>query len=254
MSPQKTAAAIKAVLLNNIVFRSDFMKLLIIDSDKKTAQLTSDCLMAYRYSCDIVSDDSLGFDMLMKNDEYVGVILESKLAIRDGYYLCSQIRQKKKLPVIFISSQTDEADIIRAFSVGADDYITKPYSISEMVARVNGHITRYLSITESVQKKNQILIKNRGLKIDKNSHRVYINNQEIPMPVKEYELLLFLAENPNIVFSKEHLFDRVWGMDAIGDSSTVTVHIQRIREKINGIDGNTYIETVWGAGYRMSTE
>lgn len=230
------------------------MKLLIIDSDTETAQLTRDCLMSYRYTCDIVSDDSVGLDMLMKNDEYVGVILESKLAIRDGYYLCSQIRQKKKLPVIFISSQTDEADIIRAFSVGADDYITKPYSISEMVARVNGHITRYLSLIESVQKKNQIIIKNRGLKIDKDSHRVYINDKEISMPVKEYELLLFLSENPNIVFSKEHLFDRVWGMDAIGDSSTVTVHIQRIREKIEGLDGNTYIETVWGAGYRMSAE
>ncbi len=230
------------------------MKLLIIDPDKETAQLTCDCLMSYKYICDITDDDAAGLDMLMNSNEYAGVILEAKLPIRDGYYLCSKIRQKKKLPVIFISSQNSESDIIRAFSVGADDYITKPYSISEMVARVNGHIMRYLSLTESVQEKNQIIIKNRGLKINKDSHRVYIGSKEIPMPVKEYELLLFLAENPNIVFNKEHLFDRVWGMDAIGDSSTVTVHIQRIREKIEGIDGNTYIETVWGAGYRMSTE
>lgn len=229
------------------------MKILIIDSDKSTAQLTSDCLMSYRYSCDIADDDSTGLDKLMNSNEYVCVILEVDLPIRDGYYLCNQIRQKKKLPVIFISSRNSESNIIRAFGVGADDYITKPYSISEMVARVNGHITRYLSLLEMSNEKNQRLIRNRGLKIDKDSHRVYINDKEIPMPVKEYELLLFLAENPNIVFSKEHLFDRVWGMDAMGDSSTVTVHIQRIREKIEGIDGNTYIETVWGAGYRMST-
>ena len=229
------------------------MKILIIDPDESAAQLTCDCLMSYRYSCDIVSSDSAGLDILMNSDEYVGVILEVDLPIRDGYYLCSRIRQKKKLPVIFISSRNSESDIIRAFGVGADDYITKPYSISEMVARVNGHITRYLSLIEAPGSKKQNLIINRGLKIDKDSHRVYISDREIPMPVKEYELLLFLAENPNIVFSKEHLFDRVWGMDAMGDSSTVTVHIQRIREKIEGVDGNTYIETVWGAGYRMST-
>ncbi len=121
-----------------------------------------------------------------------------------------------------------------------------------MVARVNGHITRYLSIIEEFDKKSARVIEIRDLKIDKDSHRVFIGGNEIIMPVKEYELLLFLAENPNIVFSKEHLFDRVWGIDAMGDTSTVTVHIQRIREKIESASSETYIETVWGAGYRLS--
>ena len=121
-----------------------------------------------------------------------------------------------------------------------------------MVARVNGHITRYLSIIEEFDKKSARVIEIRDLKIDKDSHRVFIGGNEVIMPVKEYELLLFLAENPNIVFSKEHLFDRVWGIDAMGDTSTVTVHIQRIREKIESASSETYIETVWGAGYRLS--
>lgn len=228
------------------------MKILIIDTDLKSAQLTSDCLMSYRYECDIVPDYAEGLQRIM-NDDYVGVILEADLPVRDGFYVCAQIRQKKKLPVIFITERQDEADMVHAFGVGADDFIKKPYSISEMVARVNAHISRYLSLREDIDAKNKKIIVNRGLKIDKDSRRVYIRGKEIPMPVKEYELLLFLAENPNIVFSKEHLFDRVWGMDAMGDSSTVTVHIQRIREKIEGVDGNTYIETVWGAGYRMSS-
>lgn len=227
------------------------MKILIIDTDAETARLTKDCLMSYRYECDIASDDTTGLKMLENND-YTAVILETELPVRDGYYVCSRIRQNSKIPVIFITVQNTEADLIRAFGVGADDFITKPYSISEMVARVNGHITRYMSLKSGNKSPN--IIVNRGLKINKDSRRVYVGGKEISMPVKEYDLLLFLAENPNIVFSKEHLFDRVWGMDAMGDSSTVTVHIQRIREKIEGIDGNSYIDTVWGAGYRMSAE
>lgn len=227
------------------------MKILIIDTDAETARLTKDCLMSYRYECDIASDDTTGLKMLENND-YTAVILETELPVRDGYYVCSRIRQNSKIPVIFITVRNTEADLIRAFGVGADDFITKPYSISEMVARVNGHITRYMSLKSGNKSPN--IIVNRGLKINKDSRRVYVGGKEISMPVKEYDLLLFLAENPNIVFSKEHLFDRVWGMDAMGDSSTVTVHIQRIREKIEGIDGNSYIDTVWGAGYRMSAE
>lgn len=227
------------------------MKILIIDTDAETAQLTKDCLTSYRYECDIAANDSTGLEMLEGND-YTAVILEADLPVRDGYYVCGRIRQNKKLPVIFITARSSESDLIRAFGVGADDFITKPYSIPEMTARVNGHIMRYLSLAGSNESPK--IIVNRGLKIDRDSRRVYIGSKEISMPVKEYDLLLFLAENPNIVFSKEHLFDRVWGMDAMGDSSTVTVHIQRIREKIEGIDGNSYIDTVWGAGYRMSTE
>lgn len=228
------------------------MKILIIDMDREMAQYESDCLKTFSYDCDISESGQEGLKMAVDND-YCCIILETDLnGAIDGFLICSQIRKQKNIPIIFISDCGNESAKIRAFGVGADDYITKPFSISEMVARVNGHITRYLSIIEEFDKKSARVIEIRDLKIDKDSHRVFIGGNEIIMPVKEYELLLFLAENPNIVFSKEHLFDRVWGIDAMGDTSTVTVHIQRIREKIESASSETYIETVWGAGYRLS--
>lgn len=228
------------------------MKILIIDMDKEMAQYERDCLKTFRYDCDISESGQDGLKMAVNNN-YCCVILETDLnGGLDGFSICSQIRKQTNIPIVFISEHSNESAKIRAFGVGADDYITKPFSISEMVARVNGHITRYLSIVEEFDRKNAKIIEIRDLKIDKDSHRVFIAGKEIIMPVKEYELLLFLAENPNIVFSKEHLFDRVWGIDAMGDTSTVTVHIQRIREKIESASSETYIETVWGAGYRLT--
>lgn len=228
------------------------MKILIIDMDKEMAQYERDCLKTFRYDCDISESGQDGLKMAINNN-YCCVILETDLnGGLDGFSICSQIRKQTNIPIVFISEHSNESAKIRAFGVGADDYITKPFSISEMVARVNGHITRYLSIVEEFDRKNAKIIEIRDLKIDKDSHRVFIAGKEIIMPVKEYELLLFLAENPNIVFSKEHLFDRVWGIDAMGDTSTVTVHIQRIREKIESASSETYIETVWGAGYRLT--
>lgn len=228
------------------------MKILIIDMDKEMAQYERDCLKTFRYDCDISESGQDGLKMAVNNN-YCCVILETDLnGGLDGFSICSQIRKQTYIPIVFISEHSNESAKIRAFGVGADDYITKPFSISEMVARVNGHITRYLSIVEEFDRKNAKIIEIRDLKIDKDSHRVFIAGKEIIMPVKEYELLLFLAENPNIVFSKEHLFDRVWGIDAMGDTSTVTVHIQRIREKIESASSETYIETVWGAGYRLT--
>jgi DNA-binding response OmpR family regulator len=141
---------------------------------------------------------------------------------------------------------------VRGLGLGADDYMTKPFSPSELVARVKSHIARYEKLTAAANKAKPDVLTIGGLKIDKNAHRVYVDDNEVAMPVKEYELLLFLAENPNIVFNKERLFDRIWGMDAMGDVSTVTVHIQRIRDKIDkNRSGNKFIETVWGAGYRF---
>lgn len=228
------------------------MKILIIDMDKEMAQYESDCLKTFRYDCDISESGQDGLKMAIDNN-YCCVILETDLnGGLDGFSICSQIRKQTNIPIVFISEHSNESAKIRAFGVGADDYITKPFSISEMVARVNGHITRYLSIVEEFDRKNAKIIEIRDLKINKDSHRVFISGKEIIMPVKEYELLLFLAENPNMVFSKEHLFDRVWGIDAMGDTSTVTVHIQRIREKIESASSETYIETVWGAGYRLT--
>ncbi len=225
------------------------MKVLIIDSDRKAAEFLNNCLSMLKYRCDIEDSSATGLKAALEND-YCCIITETQLSGMDGFYVCSALRKEKMTPIIFISSDKDEASVIRAFGAGADDYIKKPFSVSETAARIDGHITRYLSFRKLMNNKAENSVKIRGLEIHKDSHRVFVNNKEIFMPVKEYDLLLFLAENPNMVFSKEHLLDRVWGIDTVGDSATVTVHIQRIRDKIES-ENDTYIETVWGAGYRL---
>lgn len=227
------------------------MKILIIEDDLSIAELENDYLTMNGFECDIAMDGNTGLQMAQRGD-YALVIVDIMLPGRDGFSICKELRRNKDIPIIFLSAKGDEVDKIRGLGLGADDYITKPFSPSELVARVKTHISRYEKLVAKNPEKKADILTIRGLKIDKNARRVYVDGTEVAMPVKEYELLLFLAENPNIVFSKERLFDRIWGMDAMGDVSTVTVHIQRIRDKIDkGRSGNKYIETVWGAGYRF---
>lgn len=168
-----------------------------------------------------------------------------------GFQCAVRLRKVKDVPVIFLSARSEDIDKIRGLGLGADDYIAKPFSPSEMVARVKTHISRYKTLRSGSDAVKPEIIEIRGLKVDKGSRRVFSDGKEVIMTVKEYDLLLFLLENPNIVFNKEVLFDRVWGLEAFGDASTVTVHIQRIRDKIEKNSENKYIETVWGAGYRF---
>lgn len=227
------------------------MKILIIEDDLSIAELENDYLTMNGFECDIAINGTLGLQMAMQGD-YALVIVDVMLPGRDGFSICKELRKEKDIPIIFLSAKGDEVDKIRGLGLGADDYMTKPFSPSELVARVKTHISRYEKLVARNPEKKSDVLTIRGLKIDKNARRVYVDGNEVSMPVKEYELLLFLAENPNIVFSKERLFDRIWGMDAMGDVSTVTVHIQRIRDKVDkGQSGNKYIETVWGAGYRF---
>ena len=227
------------------------MKILIIEDDLNIAELESDYLHMDGYECDIALTGNRGLEMALKND-YALIILDIMLPGCDGFTICKEIRMSKDIPIIFVSAKTNDIDIIRGLRLGADDYVTKPFSPSELVARVKAHISRYEKLIAKAPVKKSDIISMRGLKIDKNARRIYVDNKEVSMPVKEYDLLLFLAENPNIVFSKERLFDRIWGIDAMGDVSTVTVHIQRIREKIDKNRLNIkHIETVWGAGYRF---
>ncbi len=228
------------------------MRILIIEDDRSIAELERDYLEIDGFSCDIAGDGNTGLKMALEND-YSLVIIDIMLPYRDGFSVCGEIRKKKEIPVIFVSARSEDIDKVRGFGLGADDYIAKPFSPSEMVARVKAHIKRYNKLTSSGKKAENKTIEVRGLTIDKNSRRVYIGGDEIILTVKEYDLLLFLIENPNIVFSKDTLFDRIWGMDAIGDAATVTVHVQRLRDKISpGAENkNKYIETVWGAGYRF---
>ncbi len=227
------------------------MKILIIEDDLSIAELESDYLQMSGFECDIATDGERGLIMAREGD-YALVIVDIMLPGRDGFSVCKELRRDKDIPIIFLSARSDDIDKVRGLGLGADDYMTKPFSPSELVARVKSHISRYEKLISKGAENKRDVIVIRGLKIDKNAHRVYVDDEEVAMPVKEYELLLFLAENPNIVFSKERLFDRIWGMDALGDVSTVTVHIQRIRDKIDkNRSGNNYIETVWGAGYRF---
>ena len=227
------------------------MKILIIEDDRSIAELERDYLQANDFDCDIAADGESGLQRALSGD-YALVIVDIMLPKRDGFSVCTQLRKQKDIPIIFLSAKNEDIDKVRGLGLGADDYMTKPFSPSELVARVKGHIARYEKLVNKSGEKKPNVIHVRDLKIDKDAHRVFVCGQEVMMPVREFELLLFLAENPNIVFSKERLFDRLWGMDAMGDVSTVTVHIQRIRDKIEKKDGSQkYIETVWGAGYRF---
>lgn len=227
------------------------MKILIIEDNLSIAELENDYLTMSGFECDIATDGNSGLEKARSGD-YALIIVDIMLPGRDGFSICKEIRAESDVPIIFLSAKSDEIDKVRGLGLGADDYMTKPFSPSELVARVKSHIARYEKLTAAANKAKPDVLTIGGLKIDKNAHRVYVDDNEVAMPVKEYELLLFLAENPNIVFNKERLFDRIWGMDAMGDVSTVTVHIQRIRDKIDkNRSGNKFIETVWGASYRF---
>ncbi|MBQ7573941.1 MAG: response regulator transcription factor [Clostridia bacterium] len=219
-------------------------KILIIEDDEAIAALEADYLRINSFECDIAFAGDVGLSMALKGD-YSLVIIDIMLPFMDGFTVLTELRKKKQIPVIMLSAKSEDIDKIRGLGLGADDYMTKPFSPNELVARVKAHINRYDILSN---KKGKGLIKYGELTIDTEGYRVYFAGKPIQLTVKEFELLKFLASNPNRVFSKDVLFDRIWGMDALGDVSTVTVHIQRIRDKI----GNAkFIETVYGVGYRF---
>lgn len=220
-------------------------KILIIEDDKEIAELERDYLEINDFECEIAARGTTGLEKALAED-YDLIIIDIMLPGMDGFEVISEFRKKKQTPVIFLSAKNSDIDKIRGLGLGADDYMTKPFSPGELVARVKAHIARHDALTN----KSGDIITAGGLVIDKDAHKVTVRNKEISLTAKEYDLLLFLAENPNRSFSKEVLFDRIWGMDAIGDVSTVTVHIQRVRDKIN-TGAEKYIETIWGVGYRF---
>ena len=222
-------------------------KVLIIEDDKSIAELERDYLEINDFSADIAFDGKTGLEKAL-GESYDLVIIDVMLPVLDGFTVCSELRREKEVPIIFLSAKGEDIDKIRGLGLGADDYMTKPFSPNELVARVRAHIARHDRIIQNGKKNDIIQIRN--LFIDKTSRKVKVGDKDINLTAKEYDLLLFMAENPNRTFTKDQLFDRIWGMDSFGDISTVTVHVQRIREKIK--DGqNKYIETVWGVGYRF---
>lgn len=225
-------------------------RILIVEDEISIAELEKDYLELSDYEVDIASDGETGESMALKGD-YVLCILDVMLPGKDGFEICKAIRKEKNIPIIMVSAKRDDIDKIRGLGLGADDYITKPFSPSELVARVKAHLARYDRLVASTVPQNDVL-EIRGLKIDKTARRVFVNNEEKVFSTKEFDLLLFLASNPNKVFSKDELFRNIWDMESIGDIATVTVHIKKIREKIEyDTSKPQYIETIWGVGYRF---
>ena len=225
-------------------------KILIVEDEEAIADLEKDYLEMSGYEVIIENDGIKGLESAMNSDVDL-IILDLMLPGMDGYDICKQLREEKNIPIIMVSAKKDDIDKIRGLGLGADDYMTKPFSPSELVARVKAHLSRYERLIGSNQKSNDT-VEIRGIKIDKTARRVYINGEEKVFTTKEFDLLTFLAENPNHVFTKEELFREIWDMDSIGDIATVTVHIKKIREKIEfDTSKPQYIETIWGVGYRF---
>ena len=229
------------------------VKILIAEDEEPIANLIRMNLKKAGYACECAYDGQEAADR-MEEGHYDLLLLDIMLPKMDGFEVLALMNRNhwiEDTPVIMISAKKDDIDKIRGLGLGADDYITKPFSPSEMVARVKAHLSRYERLIGSGTPVNDI-IEIRGLKIDKTARRVYVNGEEKNFTTKEFDLLAFLAQNPNHVFTKEELFSKIWDMESIGDIATVTVHIKKIREKI---EMNTakpqYIETIWGVGYRF---
>ena len=224
--------------------------ILIIEDEISIAELERDYLELSGFEVEIETSGTSGLERALKEDFNL-IILDLMLPNVDGFEICKKVREKKNTPIIMVSAKKEDIDKIRGLGLGADDYMTKPFSPSELVARVKAHLARYERLVGSGVKANEI-IEIRGIKIDKTARRVYVNGEEKAFTTKEFDLLTFLAENPNHVFTKEELFNKIWDMESLGDTATVTVHIKKIREKI---EVNTakpqYIETIWGVGYRF---
>ena len=225
-------------------------RILIVEDEVAIADLEKDYLELSGFEVEIENDGTKGLERAL-HEEFDLFILDLMLPGVDGFEICKKIRETKNTPILMVSAKKDDIDKIRGLGLGADDYVTKPFSPSELVARVKAHLARYERLIGSNMPQNDI-IEIRGIKIDKTARRVWVNGEEKQFTTKEFDLLTFLAENPNHVFTKEELFRKIWDMESIGDIATVTVHIKMIREKIEmNTNKPQYIETIWGVGYRF---
>ena len=225
-------------------------KILIVEDEVAIADLERDYLELSGFDVEVANDGEAGLAEALRGD-YNLVILDLMLPGVDGFEICRKVREEKNTPIIMVSAKKDDIDKIRGLGLGADDYMTKPFSPSELVARVKAHLARYERLIGSAAEVNKV-IEIRGLKIDTTARRVWVNGEERTFTTKEFDLLTFLASHPNNVYTKDELFSEIWDMESIGDIATVTVHIKKIREKIELDTSNPqYIETIWGVGYRF---
>ena len=225
-------------------------KILIVEDESAIAELEKDYLELSGFRVEVSNDGEEGLRKAM-TEEYDLIILDLMLPGMDGFEICRQVREEKNIPIIMVSAKKDDIDKIRGLGLGADDYMTKPFSPSELVARVKAHMARYERLVGSLYEENKI-VEIRGIKIDTTARRVWVNGEEKMFTTKEFDLLTFLASHPNHVYTKDELFSEIWDMESIGDIATVTVHIKKIREKIEfDTSKPQYIETIWGVGYRF---
>lgn len=227
--------------------------ILIVEDEKQIARFLQMELEHEGYECGIEYNGAAALDRIGQ-EHFDLILLDIMLPGTDGFHICRRIREEKEVPILMVSAKREDMDKIRGLGLGADDYIIKPFSPTELVARVKAHITRYERLMGKAQQKaaDGEVIRSGDLEIYVDKHRVYVKGKEIALTNREFELLVFLAKHPGLVFSRDRLFERVWGLDAEGDTATVMVHINRIREKIEPDPAKPiYIETVWGAGYRF---
>lgn len=223
-------------------------RILIIEDDENILRLEKDYLEANGFETDTAPDGVTGLRFAL-DGSYSLVLLDIMLPGLNGFEVCKKIREEKNIPILLVSAKKDESDKINGLGFGADDYIVKPFSPSELVARVKAHISRYRRLTNPAEKD---VVKFENLELNKESGEVFLNGQEISLTKKEFDVLYLMASKPETVFSKNELFERVWGYDSLGDTSTLTVHINRLRDKLKEIDPDTdYIKTIWGRGYRL---
>lgn len=234
---------------------ADNKKILIVEDDEDISMIEEAYLEAAGFDTRIISDGE-NVQELLELENFDLILLDLMLPGKSGYEVCREVRDKVDIPILMVTARTESVDKIRGLGLGADDYIAKPFDPAELVARVNANLRQYdrmLKKTSEEREEELEEIRIGDLRILVNSWKVYKGEKEIKFPNREFELLKFLAMNPNIVFSKEQLFEKIWGYDYTGDSATVMVHINRIREKIEDDSKNPKIlETVWGAGYRLN--
>ena len=227
------------------------MRILIVEDNRRLAESLKDILKSLRYESDISPEGPEGLDRMMSG-LYDGVILDVMLPGKSGFDICREARKEWNIPILMVTAKKEDIDKIRGLGLGADDYMIKPFSPAELVARVKSHIQIHSMLLKERQREEEKGVVIGPLKILPRERRVFVAGEERALSNKEFDLLLFLAENPNIVFSKDALSERIWGLDAVGNTATVTVHINRLREKLeSGPVPVSYIQTVWGAGYRF---
>jgi DNA-binding response OmpR family regulator len=227
-------------------------RILIIEDEQVIAEVEKDYFEANGYAVEIAASGDIGLKMALHGD-YDLILLDLMLPKTDGFEICRQVRKVKNIPILMVSAKKEDIDKIRGLGLGADDYVIKPFSLGELVARVKSHIARYDRLITDNRMRSTDELRIRDIHIDKLSRKVIIKETEISFTSKEYDLLLFLLMNPNRVFSKDDLFEKIWGLDSFGDFATVTVHISKLREKIEMNPSKPqYIETIWGVGYRFN--